>query len=77
MVSKNVKMLMGEDDAAHHDSYLARYLESGIAKIVGSVRAVQFKASSGKMIAVNLSVSKSVDPDDPRNILFTGTLTKR
>jgi hypothetical protein len=38
---------------------------------------VQIKLKSGKMITVNLSVSKSVDPNDERNILFTGTINHK
>ncbi len=55
MVGRNVTMLMTEADAAHHDEYLARFVE---AKVVGRERLVRARAKDGSVLPVNLSLSE-------------------
>ena len=65
---------MNDDDASRHDSYLAAYLKTGTAKVIGSTRRVLAKTADGQLVPVNLSISKSVNPDDESDVLFTGML---
>jgi len=57
VIGCNVSMLMPEPYAANHDGYLARYLETGDAKIMGIGRAVMGKRASGQTFEMHLSVS--------------------
>lgn len=77
VIGKNVSMLMMESDAKHHDRYISRHLETGENRIIGKFRNVAGVTKQGRSVELTLSISKSVDPDDPSNILFIGTLTAR
>jgi PAS domain S-box-containing protein len=37
-IGENIKMIMPDDIAAKHDGYLARYMSTGVAHIIGSKR---------------------------------------
>ena len=43
VVGRNVTMLMNDGDAVKHDEYLANYLKTGIAKVIGKERVLQAK----------------------------------
>lgn len=75
VLGENVRMLMNSTDAAKHDSYISNYLNSGVAKVIGSTRAVLAKSIDGILIPVGLSISKAVNPEDPNEIFFTGIIT--
>jgi protein phosphatase PTC1 len=74
VLGEKVQMLMNDDDASRHDTYLSNYLTTGNAKVIGSTRRVLAKTIDGVLVPVNLSISKSVNPDDPKDVLFTGML---
>lgn len=74
VLGENVRMLMNNTDAALHDSYIANYLRTGVPKVIGSTRAVLAKSIDGVLVPVSLSVSKSVNPDNPDEIYFTGII---
>ena len=65
-----------DDDAARHDSYIASYLRTNVAKVIGSTRLVLAKTVDGNLLPVNLSISKAVNPDNADDILFTVDLPK-
>jgi len=50
--------LMPAEVAAEHDEYIARYLETGEAKIIGSLREVIAEDSSGRHFPVRLGVGE-------------------
>jgi PAS domain S-box-containing protein len=57
-IGRNVAMLMPPQDAAQHDSYLARYLASGEARIIGIGREVEGRRKDGTPIALQLAVTE-------------------
>ncbi|MBT1065310.1 PAS domain S-box protein [Bowmanella sp. Y26] len=58
MVGQNIKMLMPEQTAVEHDSYVQNYLQTGKAKIIGTGREVVAQHKDGHAINVRLTVSE-------------------
>ncbi len=71
ILGKNIKVLMPQSFAEHHDEYLARYLRSGSATIVGIIREVVGLRKDGTEFPMELSVSE-IHLGEKR--LFTGVL---
>ena len=73
VVGENITMLMGDEDAKYHDSYVDAYLKTGIKKLIGNTTNVMAKTFDGTMVSVALSISK-IDGDDG-DFAFTAVLT--
>jgi signal transduction histidine kinase len=69
MIGQNVKMLMPPPYHDEHDSYLARYLQTGEKRIIGIGREVQGRRKDDSLFPVDLTVSE-VEPGK----LFTGMI---
>jgi PAS domain S-box-containing protein len=69
IIGRNVSMLMPSPDRERHDSYIANYLRSGKAKIIGIGREVVGQRKDGSVFPMDLSISE-VRLGDRR--MFTG-----
>jgi PAS domain S-box-containing protein len=58
LVGQNVRILMPAPYKDEHDGYIARYLETGEARIVGSGREVVGRRQDGSMFSAWLAVSE-------------------
>jgi len=73
----NVKMLMTGRDHEEHDSYLARYLQTGVAHVIGTGRQVQARRKDGSLFPVFLSVGRIAGSDPPRFVGFIQDITQQ
>lgn len=69
VIGRNVSLLMPTPYREHHDSYLARYLETGERRIIGSDRVVVGQRKDGSTFPMNLAVAEARTPE---KIYFTG-----
>ena len=71
VLGHNVNMLMPSPYQEEHDTYLARYLGTGRAKIIGSGREVQGRRKDGTTFPLHLSVGQITIEGERK---FTGIL---
>ncbi|HEY9052850.1 MAG TPA: PAS domain S-box protein [Gammaproteobacteria bacterium] len=58
VLGKNIKMLMPNDIARHHDGYIENYINTGIGRVIGIGREVTGKRKNGTTFPLRLSVSE-------------------
>jgi len=71
VIGRNVSMLMPEPHHSGHDAYLANYLRTGDARIIGIGREVEGRHKDGRLIPLELAISEYVVRGER---LFIGTL---
>ncbi len=71
LLGQNVKILMPSPWREEHDGYLASYLETGEARIIGIGRQVEGRRRDGSTFPVDLAVSELTYDGE---LFFLGTL---
>jgi two-component system sensor kinase FixL len=71
VIGKNVSMFMPPPYSQEHDSYIARYRETGMARIIGIGREVEGLRKDGTRVPLDLAVSEFTDSTGRK---FTGIL---
>jgi two-component system sensor kinase FixL len=61
VLGNNVSVLMDEPYRSEHDRYVARYVETGDAHIIGKGREVEARRANGEPFPVSLAVGEAVD----------------
>ncbi|WP_339735132.1 PAS domain S-box protein [uncultured Gimesia sp.] len=69
IINQNVSLLTSLPTRAHHDEYIARYLETGISEIVGARRELKACRCDGSTFPIELSVT-----DIPQFGIFAGII---
>lgn len=77
VLGRNVSMLMPEPYRSEHDGYLARYVTTGQAKIIGIGREVSAMRKDGSIFPVHLSVGEMHIEGAPKFTGIVHDLTER
>jgi two-component system sensor kinase FixL len=75
LLGQNVSMLMPQPERDAHDEYLARYLRTGVAKVIGVGRKITAQRSDGTLFNAYLSVGRVPGSDPPRFVGFVRDCT--
>ena len=68
LLGENVSVLMPEPDRSAHDGYMATYLQTGRARIIGIGREVSARRRDGSVFPTHLSVGRINGSSPPRFI---------
>jgi two-component system sensor kinase FixL len=77
VIGRNVSMLMTAIDRESHDSYMERYMGTGVAHIIGIGREVDARRKDGSTFPVFLSVGQVEGSDPPRFVGLLHDITLR
>jgi PAS domain S-box-containing protein len=72
LVGRNINMLMPEPYRSGHDGYLAHYLQTGDARVIGVGREVSARRKDGSVFPIRLAVGRV---DTGREPMFVGFVT--
>ncbi|MGS0496268.1 two-component system sensor histidine kinase/response regulator [Pseudoalteromonas sp. S1727] len=70
---KNVKMLMADDIAVHHDEYLSKAGHIDLGKVIGINRDVLAKHKDGHLFPIRLGIGEATQPG--QDSIFVGFIT--
>jgi len=71
-IGKNISMICNERDAKNHDIYLAKYIETGVKRVIGRKRPLIARRKDGSNFPIELGVSEVRLADG--NLMFCGFL---
>ncbi len=71
LIGKNISMIVPPEHSKGHDNYIKRYLDSGVARIIGKSRELEAIDNKGKRIPISINLGE-VKTDD--GILFIGII---
>ena len=77
IIGENVSILTPEPHRSAHDSYIANYLETGEAKIIGIGREVEGLRKDGTNVSLELSISEFVIGDEHLFLGIVRDITER
>ncbi|WP_157619600.1 PAS domain S-box protein [Skermanella stibiiresistens] len=72
LLGRNVRVLMGDAQAAAHDGYVEAYLRTGVRRIIGIGREVEGRRADGAPFPLELSIAQWRDSSGER--FFTGIM---
>jgi two-component system, LuxR family, sensor kinase FixL len=75
VLGRNVGVLMSDQEAAQHNRHMARFLETGVAHIIGRGREVSAQRKDGTPFPIFLSVGVLPNGTTPRFLGFIRDLT--
>jgi two-component system sensor kinase FixL len=75
IVGRNIKELMGAEDARAHDGYIARFIATRVPHIIGKGREVNARRKDGTIFPAFLSVGIVSGSDPPRFVGFIQDVT--
>mmetsp|Transcript_23634 Transcript_23634/g.55014 ORF Transcript_23634/g.55014 Transcript_23634/m.55014 type:complete len:369 (+) Transcript_23634:101-1207(+) len=66
-IGNNIKCIVGSEHAPNHDQYIAHYLETGEARVMGKKRPLKARRKDGSEFSIelglaNIQVNKGEDP---------------
>jgi two-component system sensor kinase FixL len=76
-VGRNVSMLMPSPDREQHDRYIARYLHSGTARVIGIGREVTGLRRDGSEFPASLAIGRIEGRTPPSFVAFLHDLSSR
>lgn len=77
LIGQNVKMIVPFPDQAHHDNYIANYLKTREAKIIGKGREVEVLTKTGELIPVRLGIGHVELNQQHQFVAFISDLRER
>jgi PAS domain S-box-containing protein len=75
VIGRNIKYIQPPEVSEQHDMYLARYKETGVARVVGIARSVDSMHRDGTYFATEIQVTEQVAADGSKS--FIGRLRHR
>jgi len=77
VIGRNVSMLMPQPYRGEHDGYLASYLATGVARVIGIGREVTGRRNNGDHFPLELSISETTHDGLPLFIGIVRDITER
>jgi PAS domain S-box-containing protein len=77
VIGRNVSMLMPQPYRSEHDGYLARYVATGVARVIGIGREVTGRRADGRHFPLELSISETTHDGKPLFIGIVRDITER